>query len=229
MALMQIQFRRDTAANWALYNPVLLAGEPALVLDGEPPYFKLGDGKRDFVSLPSLAGLPGSRGEPGIAGPKGDKGEPGERGEAGVQGAKGEKGDTGAQGLQGPPGEAGSGGAGGRLKCWQSGQLPYVKAGIVSVNHGLMIATQECFCDVRLQCIVADNGYMVGDFMSQVTCDMDAWADVPLAPKLNETSISVQMGKNNSGVLGINKAGVEIYPNSNRWRLVFRIWYWEGN
>ncbi len=87
MPLVQIQFRRDTQANWEGCNPVLLAGELALVTDSQTPYFKLGDGQTAFVDLPVVSGPPGARGE------KGEQGEVGVAGAEGVAGAKGERGD----------------------------------------------------------------------------------------------------------------------------------------
>ncbi len=89
MPLMQVQLRRDTAANWALYNPVLLAGEMGVVTDANPPYFKVGDGVTLFADLAAMSGPPG------------EKGEPGAKGADGVDGADG------APGLPGPPGEKG--------------------------------------------------------------------------------------------------------------------------
>jgi len=49
-ALIQIQLRRDTAANWASNNPILAQGEPALETDTQR--FKIGDGSTVWASLP---------------------------------------------------------------------------------------------------------------------------------------------------------------------------------
>lgn len=51
----RIKFRRDTEANWSLYNPVLEAGEPGYVLDSEgasTSLIKIGDGISRFSELP---------------------------------------------------------------------------------------------------------------------------------------------------------------------------------
>lgn len=51
----RIQFRRDTEANWSLYNPVLEAGEPGYVIDSEgasTSLLKIGDGISRFNELP---------------------------------------------------------------------------------------------------------------------------------------------------------------------------------
>lgn len=55
MALVQIQVRRDTAANWTLTNPVLAAGEPGAETDTGK--LKVGDGIRNWGALPYIAGV----------------------------------------------------------------------------------------------------------------------------------------------------------------------------
>ena len=55
MALVKIQVRRDTAANWTLANPVLAAGEPGAETDTGS--IKIGDGIRNWTSLPYVAGV----------------------------------------------------------------------------------------------------------------------------------------------------------------------------
>lgn len=54
----RIQFRRDTAANWATYNPILLEGEVGIVLDSVSQY-KMGDGIHQWNDLP-LRGFDGN-------------------------------------------------------------------------------------------------------------------------------------------------------------------------
>ena len=45
----QIQFRRDTAANWTSANPTLAAGE--LGLETDTTYYKIGNGSTAWTSL----------------------------------------------------------------------------------------------------------------------------------------------------------------------------------
>ena len=45
----RIQLRRDTAANWTAYNPILLEGEPGIELDTDQ--WKLGDGIHTWSQL----------------------------------------------------------------------------------------------------------------------------------------------------------------------------------
>ena len=54
----RIQQRRDTAANWAKYNPTLLEGEVGYVLDN-PNQYKIGDGVHAWNDLP-LRGYTGT-------------------------------------------------------------------------------------------------------------------------------------------------------------------------
>lgn len=48
--IIQIQLRRDTAANWTAQNPILAQGEPALETD--TGRLKFGDGTTNYNSLP---------------------------------------------------------------------------------------------------------------------------------------------------------------------------------
>lgn len=54
----RIQQRRDTAARWAQFNPILLEGEIGYVLDN-PNQYKIGDGVNNWNSLP-LRGYSGT-------------------------------------------------------------------------------------------------------------------------------------------------------------------------
>ncbi len=51
----RMQFRRDSAANWAAYNPILLEGELGFELDTDQ--YKLGDGIHNWNALP-YRGMP---------------------------------------------------------------------------------------------------------------------------------------------------------------------------
>ena len=50
----RIQLRRDTAANWTAYNPILLEGEPGIEIDTDQ--WKLGDGIHNWNALPYRGG-----------------------------------------------------------------------------------------------------------------------------------------------------------------------------
>ena len=48
----RIQLRRDTSANWASSNPVLLEGELGIELDSSRNRIKIGDGSSAWNDLP---------------------------------------------------------------------------------------------------------------------------------------------------------------------------------
>lgn len=54
----RIQQRRDTAARWSQYNPILLEGEIGYVTDN-PNQYKIGDGVHTWNDLP-LRGYTGT-------------------------------------------------------------------------------------------------------------------------------------------------------------------------
>jgi len=105
-----IQFRRDTAANWALANPVLASGEMGIETDTDQ--FKIGNGATPWNSLPygGIAGGPGATGATGVGatGATGIQGPVGATGSTGPVGPQGATGSTGATGLTGPTGSTGA-------------------------------------------------------------------------------------------------------------------------
>jgi hypothetical protein len=94
MTLSRMQQRRGTAAQWAVTNPVLEAGE--LGFESDTTNLKIGDGATSWNDLPYVAeGIAGPQGEPGI------QGATGATGPAGAQGPQGDEGDPGADGANG--------------------------------------------------------------------------------------------------------------------------------
>ena len=86
-----LQVRRDTAANWTSYNPILLAGEIGYEYNTNKA--KIGDGTTNWNGLPYLTTATGPTGSTGFTGPTGF---------TGATGATGSTGATGATGLTGP-------------------------------------------------------------------------------------------------------------------------------
>lgn len=103
----RIQIRRDTAANWAINNPVLLLAEMGYETDTNK--VKFGDGINPWNDLEyfSPGGSTGPAGPTGPAG-VGPTGAAGATGPAGSAGATGAAGATGSAGPVGPTGVAGS-------------------------------------------------------------------------------------------------------------------------
>lgn len=94
----RIQIRRDTEANWAINNPVLLLAEMGYETDTNQ--FKFGDGINPWNDLPYfLSGGVGPTGPAGSPGPAGATGSAGPEGPAGATGSAGPAGPTGAPGV----------------------------------------------------------------------------------------------------------------------------------
>jgi len=89
MSHIVFQLRRDTSANWTLYNPTLLNGEMGINTDTYQ--FKLGNGSNTWAQL-SYNGLYGGPGPTGSTGTSG----------TGFTGPMGPTGGTGATGPTGP-------------------------------------------------------------------------------------------------------------------------------
>jgi hypothetical protein len=118
----RVQLRHDRAANWAVANPMLLAGEFAVETD--TAQVKIGNGAARWNTLPYFLGGPlgptgftGATGPTGAMGPAGDTtntgstgptGDTGATGSIGPQGLQGSQGSQGVQGTAGPTGPQGS-------------------------------------------------------------------------------------------------------------------------
>jgi hypothetical protein len=110
----KIQFRRDTAANWTLYNPILAQGEAGYEYDTGK--FKVGNGVTAWNTLVYSSGTTGPTGPQGSTGPTGAASNvTGPMGPTGPQGIQGPTGPTGAPslvtgptGIQGPTGPTGA-------------------------------------------------------------------------------------------------------------------------
>lgn len=80
---VQIQFRRDTAANWASNNPTLATGE--MGVETNTGQFKVGNGSTAWNSL-AYGGLLGPTGPTGATGSQGSTGPTGPTGATGATG-----------------------------------------------------------------------------------------------------------------------------------------------
>jgi hypothetical protein len=96
----RIQIRRDTAANWAINNPVLLQAEMGYVIDTNQAKFGNGVDPWNDLEYFAPAGVTGSAGPTGPGGPTGPAGT----GITGPAGSTGSAGPTGSAGSTGPAG-----------------------------------------------------------------------------------------------------------------------------
>jgi hypothetical protein len=122
----RIQIRRDTAANWAINNPVLLQAEMGYVTDTNQA--KFGNGVDPWNDLAYFA--PAATGPIGPTGPA-SVGPTGPAGEVGPAGATGSAGATGAAGATGPAGTSTSTGVYSMKLEFNGGSLissPFIQA-----------------------------------------------------------------------------------------------------
>lgn len=143
----------------------------------------------------------------------------------GPTGPKGEPGPCGDKGEQGIPGLSGV--VESNLNIWQSEHINFTKTTLVSVTHNLVLIPEKCWGDVKAICKIANNGFSVNDYLTQFTCDMDAWEDVAPIPKIDAATISLIVGA--KGLVGINKAGKDFIMSDTEWELIFRIFYLTDN
>lgn len=107
----RVQQRRGNASEWTQANPILAQGEIGVELDTLK--FKVGDGVKDWKSLPYATGVQGEEGKsafqvwqtlPGNEGKTVQEFFGSFKGETGPQGDPGPKGDIGLAGETGPAG-----------------------------------------------------------------------------------------------------------------------------
>lgn len=120
---VQIQFRRDTAANWTSNNPTLATGEMGVETD--TGQFKVGNGSTAWNSL-AYGGLLGPTGPTGATGA-----------------ASTVTGPTGATGATGPTGAAGTFSATQTVENGSTRALTSADAGKLITNSGAITITVE--------------------------------------------------------------------------------------
>ena len=96
----RIQIRRDTAANWAINNPVLLQAEMGYVTDTNQAKFGNGVDPWNDLAYFAPSGVTGAAGPTGSAGPAGATGSTGSAGPAGPTGSAGVSTQTGVYSLK---------------------------------------------------------------------------------------------------------------------------------
>jgi hypothetical protein len=146
--IIQIQLRRDVAADWTAANPVLADGEIGLETDTDQ--FKIGDGTTAWATLPygGIAGATGPTGPAGQMGPPGMADDPDE--------------PLLMPGPQGPKGDQGDAGVGGHTIAddgvaeTQRGTLDFQTGFIVTDNAG------AASTDVDIDAAAIDHGGLAG-------------------------------------------------------------------
>jgi hypothetical protein len=150
----RIQIRRDTSANWAINNPVLLQAEMGYETDTNRAKFGNGIDPWNDLEYFAPAGVTGSAGPTGPGGPTGPAG-------TGSAGAKGETGATGATGPAGPKGDTGTAGAMQAINLTQWTLATGVAGGgSESSAFGSLVAGKKYFFNIIV------NGRMTTDITS---------------------------------------------------------------
>jgi len=116
MPFIQLQFRRDIAANWIANNPILADGEMGIETDtglfkigkNNLPWSELQYGGIQGTGSTGPAGIDGATGTTGATGPTGQIGDTGATGPIGETGTTGPTGETGTEGATGPTGTEGA-------------------------------------------------------------------------------------------------------------------------
>jgi len=147
----QIQLRRDNYAAWNLANPILADGEIGVCRDME--YFKVGDGVRTWSALPIYSPPLGV-----VAGLEG---------EIAAALVEAQNASAAAAVVAADLAALPTGGGGGGVVWGASIEVsPVIASAGFDVAHGLGVIPDGV--RVRLICLIADNGYVVGDIISAV-------------------------------------------------------------
>jgi len=140
---VQIQFRRDTAANWASNNPTLASGE--MGVETNTGQFKVGNGSTAWNSL-AYGGLLGPTGPTGATGA------------AGATGPTGPAGATGAAGTFSSAQTIESIGTSRALTSTDAGKLLTNSAAITITVQGLSVGQQVDFLQTNASQITFQAG-----------------------------------------------------------------------
>ncbi|WP_261371742.1 hypothetical protein [Yersinia aleksiciae] len=114
-------------------------------------------------------------------------------------------------------------------RVWLSGEYTPVLNTATIVSHGLTIADPlKCRADVLLKCVVANNGYAVGETAIGFAVWVQSTTILPPTPLLTGSKIQLNSGSQGTGGLLItnrSSGGNAIVINPSEWRYIFRIFY----
>lgn len=114
-------------------------------------------------------------------------------------------------------------------QVWLSSEYTPVLNTPIIVNHGLTLTDPlKCKADVMLKCIVANNGYAVGDMIMGLAVWVQSTTILPPNPLLSASQVQITTGSQGPcGLLGAKKSdgtgAINVDPS--QWRYVFRIIY----
>ncbi|MGK4422906.1 phage tail fiber domain-containing protein [Yersinia enterocolitica] len=114
-------------------------------------------------------------------------------------------------------------------RIWLSAEYTPVVNTPTIVNHGLTIADPlKCQADVILKCVVANNGYAVGETAIGLAVWTQSAQSSPPTPLLTTSQIQINTGSQGSGGLLVNQrssGGNATGITASQWRYIFRIIY----
>ncbi|MFQ6256127.1 hypothetical protein ACLMPK_01260 [Yersinia enterocolitica] len=114
-------------------------------------------------------------------------------------------------------------------RIWLSAEYTPVINTPTIVNHGLTIADPlACKADVLLKCVVANNGYAVGETAIGLGLWVQSTTVLPPTPLLTTSQIQINTGSQGAGGLLVNprsNGGNAIAITSSQWRYIFRVIY----
>lgn len=114
-------------------------------------------------------------------------------------------------------------------QVWLSSEYTPVLNTPTIVSHGLTLTDPlKCKADVMLKCIVANNGYAVGDMIMGLAVWVQSTTILPPNPLLSASQVQITTGSQGPcGLLGAKKSdgtgAINVDPS--QWRYVFRIIY----
>ncbi|CQJ56555.1 bacteriophage tail fiber protein [Yersinia intermedia] len=114
-------------------------------------------------------------------------------------------------------------------QVWLSSEYTPVLNTPIIVNHGLTLTNPlKCKADVILKCIVANNGYAVGETAMGLALWVQSTTFLPPIPLLTSTQIQINSGSQGSSglLMGQRSAGgIATSVDPTQWRIIFRIIY----
>ncbi|HDM8091818.1 TPA: hypothetical protein PXN44_002648, partial [Yersinia enterocolitica] len=114
-------------------------------------------------------------------------------------------------------------------QVWLSSEYTPVLNTPTIVSHGLTIPDPlKCKADVILKCIVANNGYAVGETAIGLALWVQSTTFLPPIPLLTTSLIQINSG--NQGACGLlmgqrSAGGIATSVDPTQWRIIFRIIY----
>ena len=116
-------------------------------------------------------------------------------------------------------------------RLWVSGEYTPIANTPTIVSHGLNIDPLKCKCDVLLKCVIAEGGYVVGDYAMGLSVGIETtineYDTLPPSPFLSTSTIQLNTGNGFIAKLRAlqKNTGMPFTATLANWCYVFRIWH----